>query len=297
MFTFMKTRALPAALIGIYADPTGAPENGPQETKAVATIDPEEDAKMADQEEESNFERRMVEEKAMVQLISQLEKKFTEERRQGLMGVVNQTQSRMQRRRKKNKRARSQEDRLSPELMSARQQKLREDIKTFLNTECLIRKIPPIGLDVLVGHGPAKENIKQLLLAPFNNTQESWEKTQKSILLYGAPGIGKTMMLHAISAQATAACYWVSAEKLARSINLKQTITQLFEVAADNYPSIILIDDIDSFLMKSKPGDEKTEIKLELLKQLDTIGEAKKAMVKVCATTNSPWDLDPSAMR
>lgn len=239
----------------------------------------------------------MDEEKAMTRLISQLEKKFTEDRRQGLMSI-HTNPAKIQKRRKKTKRARSLEGRLSPELMSARQQKLREDIRTFLNTECLIRKIPPIGLDVLVGHGPAKEQIKSLLLAPFNNSEDSWEKTQKSILLYGAPGIGKTMMLHAISAHATAACYWVSAEKLSKSINLTQTLNQLFEVAADNYPSIILIDDIDSFLKKTKPGqEEETETKLELLKQLDRIGEAKKAMVKVCATTNSPWDLDPSAMR
>ena len=72
----------------------------------------------------------------------------------------------------------------------------------------------------------------------------------------------------------------------------------LFELAIDEAPSIIIIDEMDS-LGRTRTGNEsETErrIKTEFLKQMDKIRD-KPQKVSVFATTNMPWELDIAALR
>jgi vacuolar protein-sorting-associated protein 4 len=72
----------------------------------------------------------------------------------------------------------------------------------------------------------------------------------------------------------------------------------LFELAREEAPSIILIDEMDS-LGRTRTGNEsETErrIKTEFLKQMDKIRTIPEK-VSVFATTNMPWELDIAALR
>ena len=72
----------------------------------------------------------------------------------------------------------------------------------------------------------------------------------------------------------------------------------LFELAIEEAPSIIIIDEMDS-LGRTRTGNEsETErrIKTEFLKQMDKIKRITEK-VSVFATTNMPWELDIAALR
>ena len=64
----------------------------------------------------------------------------------------------------------------------------------------------------------------------------------------------------------------------------------LFDLARENAPSIILIDEMDSLGRKRTGNESETEkrIKTEFLKQMDTIKNGEDR-VSVFGTTNMPW--------
>ena len=72
----------------------------------------------------------------------------------------------------------------------------------------------------------------------------------------------------------------------------------LFEIAREEAPSILLIDEMDSLGRKRTGKESETErrIKTEFLKQMDLIKNIPES-VSVFATTNMPWELDIAALR
>ena len=78
----------------------------------------------------------------------------------------------------------------------------------------------------------------------------------------------------------------------------EKLLSMLFELARENSPSIILIDEIDSLGRKRASNESEAErkIKTEFLKQMDNI-KLFNERVCVFGTTNIPWELDIAALR
>lgn len=78
----------------------------------------------------------------------------------------------------------------------------------------------------------------------------------------------------------------------------EQKLILLFELARENAPSIILIDEMDSLGRRRTGNESETErrIKTEFLRQMDEIKRIPES-VSVFATTNMPWELDIAALR
>jgi len=95
-------------------------------------------------------------------------------------------------------------------------------------------------------------------------------------------------------------CFWVSLADITSKFigESEKLLNILFELAREEAPSIILIDEMDS-LGRTRTGNEsETErrIKTEFLKQMDKIRTIPER-VSVFATTNMPWELDIAALR
>lgn len=95
-------------------------------------------------------------------------------------------------------------------------------------------------------------------------------------------------------------CFWVSLADITSKFigESEKLLSILFELAREEAPSIILIDEMDS-LGRTRTGNEsETErrIKTEFLKQMDKIRTIPEK-VSVFATTNMPWELDIAALR
>ncbi|RMD40655.1 hypothetical protein DV735_g4462, partial [Chaetothyriales sp. CBS 134920] len=132
--------------------------------------------------------------------------------------------------------------------------------------------------------------------------EEMGIKPPKGVILYGAPGTGKTLLAKAVANQTSATFLRIVGSELIQKYlgDGPRLVRQLFQVAAENAPSIVFIDEIDAIGTKryeSTSGGER-EIQrtmLELLNQLD--GFDDRGDVKVIMATNKIDTLDPALIR
>ena len=108
------------------------------------------------------------------------------------------------------------------------------------------------------------------------------------------------MLALSVCHHAKSTCFWVSLADITSKFigESEKLLNMLFELAREESPSIILIDEMDS-LGRTRTGNEsETErrIKTEFLKQMDKIRTIPER-VSVFATTNMPWELDIAALR
>ncbi|KAI4739324.1 26S protease regulatory subunit 4 [Aureobasidium sp. EXF-12298] len=132
--------------------------------------------------------------------------------------------------------------------------------------------------------------------------EEMGIKPPKGVILYGAPGTGKTLLAKAVANQTSATFLRIVGSELIQKYlgDGPRLVRQLFQTAAEHAPSIVFIDEIDAVGTKryeSTSGGER-EIQrtmLELLNQLD--GFDDRGDVKVIMATNKIDTLDPALIR
>ncbi len=121
----------------------------------------------------------------------------------------------------------------------------------------------------------------------------------KGVLLHGPPGCGKTLLAKALATEISANFFVVSGGEIARkgAANAATQIKDLFNLAKDNSPAIVFIDEIDQIAPdRSNPmGALYTPVTTQLLTELDGVKELKG--VWVLAATNRPEVLDPALLR
>jgi len=149
------------------------------------------------------------------------------------------------------------------------------------------------------------QEIKESVELPLTHPEyyeEMGIKAPKGVILYGAPGTGKTLLAKAVANSTSATFLRVVGSELIQkySGDGPKLVRELFRVAEDHAPSIVFIDEIDAVGTKrydSTSGGEK-EIQrtmLELLNQLD--GFDGRGDVKVIMATNKIESLDTALIR
>ncbi|CAL9730372.1 26S proteasome regulatory subunit 4 homolog [Monosporozyma unispora] len=149
------------------------------------------------------------------------------------------------------------------------------------------------------------QEIKESVELPLTHPElyeEMGIKPPKGVILYGAPGTGKTLLAKAVANQTSATFLRIVGSELIQKYlgDGPRLVRQIFKVAGENAPSIVFIDEIDAIGTKrydSNSGGER-EIQrtmLELLNQLD--GFDDRGDVKVIMATNKIESLDPALIR
>ena len=121
----------------------------------------------------------------------------------------------------------------------------------------------------------------------------------KGVLLHGPPGTGKTLLARAVANESAAKFFHIAGPEVMGSAygESERRLREIFEQAAQNAPSIIFIDEIDSIAPKrgQVTGEAEKRLVAQLLTLLDGIEPRQNTVV--IAATNRPEAIDEALRR
>jgi len=166
----------------------------------------------------------------------------------------------------------------------------------------IVKEKPNVKWDDVAGLYAAKEALKEAVILPIKFPQlfTGKRKPWKGILLYGPPGTGKSYLAKAVATEADSTFFSISSADLVSKWlgESEKLVRNLFEMARDNKPSIIFIDEIDSLCSSRSDSESESarRIKTEFLVQMNGVGNDMDGIL-VLAATNIPWQLDAAIRR
>ncbi|GBB91358.1 hypothetical protein RclHR1_01860012 [Rhizophagus clarus] len=185
-----------------------------------------------------------------------------------------------------------------------------KDIKPSNLNECQA-KISDIKFSNIFGIDYIIEDLKLTIIEPFNNPQEFLQfgiSPPRGILIYGPPGVGKTMLCCAIAAEIGINFMLVESSQIISKIvgESENNIARIFAQAKESSPCVLFIDQIDVLapVRGSSMTSENTgeRIVTSLLVEMDGFftpkhGKGPEIDVLVIAATNRPETIDSALLR
>jgi len=124
----------------------------------------------------------------------------------------------------------------------------------------------------------------------------------KGVLLYGAPGTGKTLLAKAVAHETEATFIRIIGSELVQKFigEGARLVREIFNLAKEKAPTILFIDELDAIgsqrLKIATSGDREVQRTLmQLLSELD--GFEQRGDVKIIGATNRIDILDPALLR
>jgi len=156
----------------------------------------------------------------------------------------------------------------------------------------------------VAGAQEAKEELTEVVdfLKSPKKYSNMGAKIPRGVMLFGAPGTGKTLMARAVAGEASVPFFSIAGSEFVEmfvGVGASR-VRDLFNKAKKNAPSIIFIDEIDAVGRQRGAGlggghDEREQTLNQILAEMD--GFEKDTGVIVIAATNRPDVLDPALLR
>ncbi|MEW5297799.1 MAG: hypothetical protein WDW36_000983 [Sanguina aurantia] len=177
----------------------------------------------------------------------------------------------------------------------------KERMKAGLSGAILSEK-PNVKWDDVAGLEGAKDALKEAVILPvrfpqfFTGKRKPWS----GILLYGPPGTGKSYLAKAVATEADSTFFSISSQDLVSKWlgESEKLVSSLFNLARENAPSIIFIDEVDSLCSARGEGESEAarRIKTQLMVEMQGVGSDNNKVL-ILAATNLPYNLDQAIRR
>lgn len=156
----------------------------------------------------------------------------------------------------------------------------------------------------VAGSVEEKEELQEIVdfLKNPKKYQQLGAKIPKGVLLYGAPGTGKTLLARAVAGEAGVKFFYISGSDFVEMLVGvgASRVRSLFADAKKEHPAVVFIDEIDAVGRKRGAGlgggqDEREQTLNQILVEMD--GFESNTDVIVMAATNRVDVLDPALLR
>lgn len=162
---------------------------------------------------------------------------------------------------------------------------------------------PTVGFQDVGGMDAVKKEIELKIIKPLLHPElykAYGKKIGGGILLYGPPGCGKTFIARATAGQVNAQFISVGLNDILDMWigNSEKNLHQVFEIARQNTPCVLFIDEIDA--LGASRSDMKQSAGRHLINQflleLDGVDYSNEGIL-IIGATNTPWHLDTAFRR
>ena len=154
-----------------------------------------------------------------------------------------------------------------------------------------------MGFEKIAGYQNEKKQLEMLTrqLLRFSDYEKIGIRLPRGVLLYGVPGVGKTVMARSIKVEGVTLVELRAADCLTR--NPSKNILDAFEKARENTPSLLLLDELDK-IAESSPNyymEGNENVMKVLLQELDKSEENRGVLI--VATCNQYEYMNPALLR
>jgi len=167
-------------------------------------------------------------------------------------------------------------------------------------------EVPEVGWDAVGGLLEVKDRLKESVEWPLTKP-ELFEhfgiKPPRGIVLFGAPGTGKTLLAKAIANEAQANFISIKGPELISKWvgESERAIREIFKKAKQSAPSIIFLDEFESIASMRSGGSasEGSDVGNRVVNQLLASMDGVESLdgVIIVAATNRPEMIDPALLR
>jgi transitional endoplasmic reticulum ATPase len=165
-------------------------------------------------------------------------------------------------------------------------------------------EVPNVKWSSIGGLEEVKQELKEAVEWPLKNPQAFGRMgvhPPKGILLYGAPGTGKTLLAKAVATESEANFILVKGpELLSKWVGeSEKAVREVFKKARQTAPTIICFDEIDSLAPRRGAYTGSSHVTESVVNQLLTEmdGLEEMADIVVIASTNRPDMIDTALLR
>jgi transitional endoplasmic reticulum ATPase len=148
-----------------------------------------------------------------------------------------------------------------------------------------------------------KKAIHRTIVLPFQRPDlyEAYgRRVGGGILLYGPPGVGKTLLARATAGECGLPFLNVRIEEILDPYFgvSERNLHGAFEAARATGPCVLFLDELDAiaYTRRRQHGSAGRGLVDQLLQELDAIGSDNRDLL-VLASTNAPWDVDEALKR